>query len=511
MRVARVVLASVSAVALCLAAVPVTANALPNDLEYTYNLNAPLIGTVQSGSSGTCTQSGGDDFALTIAAGADNDLTAAISRPDNDIYCTVTLTRNFSGTTLTGTVTAASGGQSGSGTFSLVCEASQTIASWFNVVISAEGLPALADDPYGVDGTGYVSCNWTIDISDTAKSQLSGTLEMNGTFSDDSEQVSCDVAGISVQGNQTYCVSFDMDITAYLTGATGAYAGRTGTGSMAQRVYAPVTVPINITTDGGGGGEGEPMVLTGCDYSPTQPQNPVGWQNITTRPLNVVGWQGIGYYRCPGEGGGGGGGGTGGTINLTGCDYRASEPVGETGWINFPGMPGGVVGWQGAGYYKCPTNPFTGQSVQAVIDPGVMRSLFTTAVNTSAFRRVLSLKTVKNQTGTVRFTAPAATSRTGPRTFGVPTGVTKAPTVRLSTVPGATCSVTATAGKKSASVVANRSAVGGRLDTGMTAKTLRTRLGVSVGTNAQLTARCSVRVGSKTRNLPAASINVVLR
>ena len=301
-----------------------------------------------------------------------------------------------------------------------------------------------------------------------------------------------------------------MDITAYLTGATGAYAGRTGTGSMAQRVYAPVTVPINITTDGGGGGEGEPIVLTGCDYSPTQPQDPTGWQNFGAQPLNVVGWQGVGYYRC-GGGGGGGGGGTG--PNFTGCEYRAADnpPADPIGWYNLPAMPDGAVGWQGAGYYLCATNPFTGQSVQAVIDPGVMRSLFTTAVNTSAFRRVLSLKTVKNKTGTVRFTAPAATSRTGPRTFGVPTGVTQAPTVRLSTVPGATCSVTAAAGKRSASVVANRSAVGGRLDTGMTAKTLRTRLGVSVGTNAQLTARCSVRVGSKTRTLPAASINVVLR
>jgi hypothetical protein len=508
MHVARMVLACAAASALCLAAVPASATTIPNDLQYTYNLNAPLIGKVQAGSSGTCTQSEGDEFALTMTAGADNDLTAAISRPNNDIYCTVTLTRNFSGTTLSGTVTASGGGQSGSGTFNLVCEASQTIASWFNVVISGQGLPALADDPYGVGGTGYVSCNWTININDSARSQLSGTLEMNGEFSDESEQVNCEVAGITVQGNQTYCVSFDMNISAFLTGATGAYAGRTGTGSMAQRVYAPVTVPINITTDGGGGegGGGEPINLTGCDYSPNQPQDPTGWQNFPAQPLNVVGWQGVGYYRC---GGGGGGGGISGP-NFTGCEYRAlnDPPADPVGWYTLPAMPDGAVGWQGAGHYLCSTNPFTGQSVQVMITPGMMRSLFSAAMTSSSFGRLLQISTKRNQTGTVRFASPAATSRTGARPFGQPQGVTKAPTVRLSTVPGATCSVTAAAGKKSAAVATRKVATGGRLDTGMTGATLRTRLGVAAGSTASLTARCTVGSGKSQKALPAATITV---
>jgi hypothetical protein len=80
--------------------------------------------------------------------------------------------------------------------------------------------------------------------------------------------------------------------------------------------------------------------------------------------------------------------------------------------------------------------------------------------------------------------------------------------VRIATVPGATCTVTAAAGRKSAILANRKAAVGGRLDTAVTAATLRTQLGAAVGSTAQVTARCSVGSGKNVRNLPAAVISV---
>jgi hypothetical protein len=512
MRGMRCLVAMAAAVGLAAGTIPAVNAAPPDDLQYSYDLNTPILGMPSAfASQGSCTQTLGPTFDLLMDGQPEPQLTPALAKPGNNVRCTMRSSANSPGTTIAGTVSASSGDQSGSGTFTLVCDIGRSMDSWFNVVVASDGKPALATDPYGVNGAGHVSCSWTIDIADVAKSQLSGTLEMAGAFSLDSTPVdwsNCAALGLPIPDRvlpRAKCVSFDMVISAYLTGGTGAFAGRSGEGSMTQTLFIPVVIPIDLSTPQPPPNPGcppdnpdcTPLDLTACEYSPTDPGDPT-WNDLSGLPANaqIPGFRGPGWYRCPGDGGGGGGGGDG----LTGCLFSPTDP-GDPTW-SFIDPPAGVPGSQGPGWYRCGDAP--PPPGPTVISPDAVHVALQAVLTPRSVGDVLSLSTQSGKVSAPRIVAPARVEGTSVRPFAVASKTA----VRLSTVPGATCKVTAKAGKASTTLTAKAKAGRGQLDTRVTASTLMAKLKVTKGSQAVITAACSVKVGKKNRKLPPTSVTV---
>lgn len=476
---------------------PAQAADIPDDLEFSYTMSSPLIGSAKDSANTLCYQSLGEPFSMTPAAGPANDLNAAISKVGNEILCTTTIERVLSNVAISGTATASAQGQSGSGSFNVVCEVGQRRSSFFSIVVSSVGLPGFGPNPYGVSGSGHVSCTWNITVDDAAKSQLAGTLEMFGEFTDQAERVTCEEAGITVQGGGSVeCVGYDMTVRAYLTGATGAYAGRTGEGTLTQRGYAAITVPLQLDVDttcppdvpncddlmGGGGGEDGSLV--GCQFSASTPADPWNWMQFPALPPGMSpppGWQGPGWYNCGAAGGGGGGGG--GTP--PGEDYDPNIP---------PCVPGEEGDVPPEGFSVCVTpgsaSPLV-RSLESAVRAGT--------------GEMLELATSR-KAGMTRFVSPAQTSATSVRDFA--STPSAQPSVRLATVPGAVCSVTAKAGRSTTLLVKKGVAVGGQLDTKVTAPSLMTKLKAAKGGQATITAACSIKVGKKSKALPKATATV---
>jgi hypothetical protein len=504
------VAAAIGAVAL-LASPIGTAHAveIPSDLEYSYDLNQPVIGNMSLATRGDCTQTLGAPFTLAMVGGVEEALTDALATANNDVTCTLDVSATSSGSTLSGSVSASGQGMSGSGTFTLVCDVGRTVNSWFRVLVDGAGDAALAPDPYGVESDGYVSCNWTIDVADAQKSQLSGSLEMQGSFSSDSTPVdwsNCAPLGLPIPPQampRAKCIEFEMDIQAYLTGSTGAFAGRTGEGSMTQTVYAPMLIPISL--DAGPTPPPPPcpadqpdctqLDLTGCEYSPTDPGDP-SWLDLSGLPAGakIPGFKGPGWYRCSGGGGGGGGG------DFTNCEYSPTDP-GLPGW-GYTELPPGVSipGYRGPGWYNCGDLP----PVPTSFDPQMIRAAFAAVLSPRAGGDLLSLSTQTGKAMAPRFVAPAQTTSAAVRPFVGNSSTT----VRLSTVPGATCTVSAVSGKSTSTLVKAARALKGQVDTKVTAATLMSRLKVAKGASAVVTANCTTKVGKRTVKLPAARIQV---
>ena len=489
MRPGHITAALVAVGALMAGTLPASAaETIPADLEFSYTMSAPLIGNVKENASTLCHQSLGPSFNLEMVAGPANGLTQAINTRGNEILCTTSIERILSNVAINGTASASAQGQSGSGAFSLVCEVGQRRSSFFSIVVSSLGLPSLGANPYGMSGSGHVSCTWTITVDDAQKSQLAGTLESFGDYTQDSERVTCEEAGITIEGGgDSYCVAFDMTITAFLTGATGAYAGRTGEGTLVQRGYAAVTVPIKLDVDMScppevpncddlmGGGPGQS--LEGCQYSPGRPANPQGWMELPPLPPGLPtppGWQGPGWYYCE--------------------DVAATLPPSDFDPTIPPCIPGEEGNVPPEGFSTC-VNPGSTSSVVRALESVVRAST----------GQGLSLKTV-TRAGTTRIVSPAQTSANPVRAFG--STATSQPRVRLATVPGATCDVTARAGKVTAKIATKAKATNGQLNTGVTAPALMSRLKAAKGSQATITATCSTKVGKKTTKLPAATITV---
>ena len=465
---------------------------IPSDLEFSYTMNQPLIGQIRDSANTQCYQSIGDPFALSMQAGMSPALMEAISKKGNQIVCTIILERTMSNVVITGTAAASAQGQSGKGSFALTCEVGQKRSSFFSMAVSAMGLPEFGPNPYGMEGNGFVSCTWTIAVDDELKSQLAGTLELQGAYTKDSERVTCEEAGITVSGDpdMTYCVAFDMTIKAYLTGATGAYAGRPGEGSLTQRGYASVTIPMKLTNDTSCPPEAPNcddlmnQSLEGCQYQTGDTSPGAGWVQYPALPPMAAppGYQGPGWYLC---GSSSGGGGTGGTPEDS--PFDPSIPPCVTDENGQSGPP--------EGFSTC-------------VNPGSQTTSLVSALTASVRAMTgqgMSLKTSKTP-GTTRIVSPAQSTSDSIRPFGAT--ATSTPTVRLGTVPGAVCAVTATAGKVKTTLTAKGVAPGGQLDTKVTAATLRTKLKAAVGGQAVISAACSTKVGKKTVKLPVASVTV---
>lgn len=489
MRPGHIAAALVAVGALIAGAIPASATTIPEDLEFDYTMSAPLIGNIRDSASTICHQSLGEPFTLEMVAGPAAALTQAATRPGNEVLCTVSIERILSNVAINGTASASAQGQSGSGSFSLLCEVGQKRSSFFSIVVAASGLPGYGPNPYGMSGSGHVSCTWTISVDDAQKSQLAGTLESFGDYTQDSERVTCEEAGITITGSgESFCVAFDMTIKAYLTGATGAYAGRTGEGTLVQRGYAAVTIPLKLEIDTScppgvpncedlmGGGPGQS--LEGCQYSPSRPANPQGWMELPPLPPGLPtppGWQGPGWYYCEEV-----------AATLPPSDFDPTIP---------PCVPGEAGSVPPEGFSTC-VNPGSTTSAVRALESVVRAST----------GEGLSLTTV-NKPGATRIVSPARTSPSEVRAFG--STATSQPSVRLATVPGATCDVTARAGKASVRIAAKARAVNGQLNTGVTAPALMSRLKAAKGSQATITAACSVKAGKRTQKVPPASVTVV--
>lgn len=485
MRPGRITAALIAVAALMAGTLPASAQTIPEDLEFDYTMSAPLIGNVKETAGTICHQSLGSSFTMEMAAGPAQGLIQAINTRGNEILCTTTIERILSSVAINGTASASAEGQSGSGAFSLLCEVGQRRSSFFSIVVSSVGLPSLGQNPYGMAGSGHVSCTWTITVDDAQKSQLAGTLESFGDYTQDSERVTCEEAGITITGSgDSFCVAFDMTIKAYLTGATGAYAGRTGAGTLVQRGYAAVTVPIKLDVDVSCPPEApncDDLMnpdLTGCEYSPTDPGTG-GWTEWPAIPPQFAppGYVGPGWYRC--------GSGSDDGAGLPPSDFDPTIP---------PCIPGEEGSVPPEGFSSC---------VNADSTSSVVRAL-ESVVRASAGEG-LSLKTSR-KAGVTRFVSPAQTSADPVRAFG--STASSQPTVRLATVPGATCDVTARSGKTTSRLASKSKATNGQLDTRVTASTLMSRLKAAAGAEATITAACSVKVGKKTRKLPVANVTV---
>lgn len=488
MRPGYVTAAIIAVGALMAGTLPASAQTIPEDLEFDYTMSAPLIGNIKETAGTVCHQSLGESFTMEMVAGPAPGLMQAINTRGNEILCTTTIERILSSVAINGTASASAQGQSGSGAFSLLCEVGQKRSSFFSIVVSSLGLPSLGANPYGMAGSGHVSCTWTITVDDAQKSQLAGTLESFGDYTQDSERVTCEEAGITIEGSgDSFCVAYDMTINAYLTGATGAYAGRTGEGTLIQRGYAAVTVPIKLDVDVscppevpncddlmGGGPQ---QSLEGCQYSPTRPANPQGWMELPPLPPGMQpqpGWQGPGWYYCE--------------------DVAAGLPPSDFDPTIPPCIPGEEGSVPPEGFSSC-VNPDSTSSVVRALESVVRAST----------GQGLALKTTR-KAGATRIVSPAQTSSNAVRPFG--STPTSQPSIRLATVPGATCDVTAKAGKTTVKVATKARATNGQLNTGVTAPALMSRLKAAKGSQATITATCSAKVGKKTQKLPAASVTV---
>lgn len=489
MRTGHIVAALVAVGALVAGALPASAVTVPEDLEFEYTMSAPLIGNVKETSGTVCHQSLGEPFTMEMVAGPAQGLIQAINTRGNEILCTTTIERILSSVAINGTASASAQGQSGSGSFSLLCEVGQKRSSFFSIIVSSMGLPSLGANPYGMSGSGHVSCTWTIAVDDAQKSQLAGTLESFGDFTQDSERVTCEEAGITIEGSgDSFCVAYDMTINAFLTGATGAYAGKTGEGTLVQRGYAAVTVPIKLDVDTSCppdvpncddlmGGGGPTQSLEGCQYSASPPANPQGWMQLPPLPPGMPpqpGWQGPGWYYCEDV-----------ASELPPSDFDPTIP---------PCLPGEEGNVPPEGFPVC-VNPEGTSAVVRALESVVRAST----------GQGLSLKT-QTKAGTTRIVSPAQTSSNPVRAFG--STATSQPSVRLATVPGATCDVVAKAGKTTVKIATKARATNGQLNTGVTAPTLMSRLKAAKGSQAVITATCSAKVGKKTAKLPAASVTV---
>lgn len=487
---------------------------VPADLEYSYTLDQPVIGNMSLATKGDCTQTLGAPFTLAMTGGVEEGLTKAVATAGNDVTCTLAVQASSTGATVKGTVSASAEGQSGSGAFTLVCDVGRSMESWFRILVGSDAVPALAPDPYGVVSEGYISCSWVIDVSDAQKSQLSGTLEMQGTFSEDSAPVdwsNCAPLGLPIPEHalkRAKCVEFDMNIQAYVTGGTGAYEGRSGSGSMTQVVYAPLIIPISLDSAPPPPPACPPdqpdcvsLDLTGCEYSATDPGDP-SWMDLSAFPPGaaIPGFRGPGWYRC--GGGGGGGGGEGG---LTGCQYSPTEQTGP-GWSFIELPPGAQVpGYQGPGWYNCGDAVPPPPAVPGVtFDAQQIRAAFTTMLSSRAGGDMLSLSTKKGALAAPRFVSPARTSKATVRDFATKSTAS----VRVATVPGAVCTVTAKGGSVAATLVKDAKALRGQVATKMTAAKLLKALKAKVGSQATLAADCSVKSGKRTVRLPAATVTV---
>jgi hypothetical protein len=488
MRPGYVTAALIAVGTLLAGALPASGATIPDDLEFEYTMSSPLIGNIRDSASTICHQSLGESFTMEMTAGPAMGLTQAISKPGNEILCTVTMERILSSVAINGTASASAEGQSGTGSFTLLCEVGQKRSSFFSIAVAASGLPGYGPNPYGMSGSGHVSCSWTISVDDAQKSQLAGTLESFGDYTQDSERVTCEEAGITIQGSgDSFCVAYDMTVQAYLTGATGAYAGRTGEGTLVQRGYAAVTIPLSLDIDTAcppevpncdelmGGGPTQSLV--GCQYSATRPANPQGWMELPPLPPGMPtqpGWQGPGWYYCEDV-----------AANLPPSDEDPNVP---------PCIPGEEGNVPPEGFSTC-VNPGASTAMVRALESVVRAST----------GEGLSLKTV-TKAGVTRFVSPAQTTSNPVRAFG--STATTQPTIRLATVPGAICDVTARAGKVTSKIATKAKATNGQLNTGVTAPTLMSRLKAAKGSQATLTATCSAKIGKKTQKIPAASVTV---
>ncbi|MFM1964700.1 MAG: hypothetical protein RL134_425 [Actinomycetota bacterium] len=488
MRPGYVTAALIAVGTLLAGALPASGATIPDDLEFEYTMSSPLIGNIRDSASTICHQSLGESFTMEMTAGPAMGLTQAISKPGNEILCTVTMERILSSVAINGTASASAEGQSGTGSFTLLCEVGQKRSSFFSIAVAASGLPGYGPNPYGMSGSGHVSCSWTISVDDAQKSQLAGTLESFGDYTQDSERVTCEEAGITIQGSgDSFCVAYDMTVQAYLTGATGAYAGRTGEGTLVQRGYAAVTIPLSLDIDTAcppevpncdelmGGGPTQSLV--GCQYSASQPANPQGWMQLPPLPPGMPtqpGWQGPGWYYCDDV-----------AANLPPSDEDPNVP---------PCIPGEEGNVPPEGFSTC-VNPGASTAMVRALESVVRAST----------GEGLSLRTV-TKAGVTRFVSPAQTNSNPVRAFG--STATTQPTIRLATVPGAMCDVTARAGKVTSKIATKAKATNGQLNTGVTAPALMSRLKAAKGSQATLTATCSAKVGKKTQKIPAASVTV---
>lgn len=488
MRLGYVTAVLIAVTGLTAGTLPASATTIPADLEFDYTMSAPLIGNIRDSADTLCHQSLGESFTLEMTEGLAVGLTQAVSKPGNEILCTVTVERNLSNVVINGTASASGQGESGSGAFTLLCEVGQKRSSFFSIVVDSIGLPGYGPNPYGMAGSGHVSCTWSITVDDEQRSQLAGTLESFGDYTQDSERVTCEEAGITIPGGgESFCVAFDMTISAYLTGATGAYAGRTGQGTLVQRGYAAVTIPLKLEIDTScppdvpncddlmGGGPGQS--LEECQYSPTRPADPQGWMELPPMPAGMPappGWQGPGWYYCEEVAAG-----------LPPSDFDPTIP---------PCVPGESGSVPPEGFSAC-VNPGSEWSFVRVLE----------SVALANAGEGLSLKTV-SKAGSTRIVSPARTSASEVRAFG--STATAQPSVRLATVPGATCDVVASAGRTTVKIATKSKATNGQLNTGVTAPALMSRLKATKGSQATITAACSVKAGKKSRKLPVASVTV---
>ncbi|MFZ9988080.1 MAG: hypothetical protein ACO3HV_10040 [Candidatus Nanopelagicales bacterium] len=125
-----------ASMALLLSSLPAASAATgPDDLEFSYTMNSPLIGTIRDSADTSCYQSLGAPFTLEMVAGPAMGLMEAINKAGNEILCTTTISRNLSGVAISGTASASAQGQSGTGAFSLLCEVGQTRSAFFSIVV----------------------------------------------------------------------------------------------------------------------------------------------------------------------------------------------------------------------------------------------------------------------------------------------------------------------------------------------------------------------------------------
>jgi hypothetical protein len=186
------------------------------------------------------------------------------------------------------------------------------------------------------------------------------------------------------------------------------------------------------------------------------------------------GWQGPGWYYCEDVASG-----------LPPSDFDPNIP---------PCVPGEEGDVPPEGFSSClnpGSSPAAVQALQSLVRAGGSDGL--------------SLSTTRTA-GATRIVSPAQTSASTIRDFG--STATPQPTVRLATVPGATCDVTAKAGRVSAKVATKAKAPNGQLNTKVTAQQLMASLKAAKGAQATITASCSVKAGKKLRKLPAATVTV---
>lgn len=183
-----------------------------------------------------CAVSGTSEEKSLISSLLDSLLPALMAGESVTVDCDVYTSLEGSNQTMTGTVTNAALGLTG--TVTKVCNSSYDVDAGFGLTFAPPATNPTMSVPQ-IDITGWESCSWAMAFTDPEASKLSGTIE--ATVSGTSSSSAATTAALSI----------DVVADVVVTGGTGQFAKSVGTGTYEHHQSVDLDIP-SVPTAGDG-------------------------------------------------------------------------------------------------------------------------------------------------------------------------------------------------------------------------------------------------------------------